>query len=92
MGTPQQLKVASAKIYEIECADWLKAFEVLRANDDRIGESSLFGTKIHVALKLGSDDLVDTLLSSADCGLLSKREIVPSLEDAFVSLLNPEKK
>ena len=92
MGTPQQLKVASTKIYEIECADWLKAFEVLRANDDKVGESSLFGTKIHLALKPGREDIVDTLLSSADCGLLSKREVVPSLEDAFVSLLNPDKK
>jgi ABC-2 type transport system ATP-binding protein len=90
IGAPKQLKNAIGNIVEIECSDWLKAFEILRKNEDKIGEASLFGSKIHIMPREGGIDALQSLLESANCQLLSKRDVVSSLEDVFVSLLKPE--
>jgi ABC-2 type transport system ATP-binding protein len=92
IGTPKQLKLASQRIIEIECSDWLKAFEILRGQEDELGESSLFGTKIHLQPKVGAEAKIDAIIATGNCRLISKREVVPSLEDVFVTLLKPEVK
>jgi len=90
IGSPKQLKSSSRKILEIECANWQGAFEILRKNEDLIGESSLFGTKIHIQPKPSTETEIARLLSSTGCALISKREVMPSLEDVFVSFLSRE--
>lgn len=89
-GTPKKLKNDCKRILEIECADWLKAFEVLRANEVQFGEASLFGTRIHIMPVDGVESTIEMLLRKSDCGFVLKREIIPTLEDVFVSLLKPE--
>jgi len=87
-GSPKQLKSSGRKILEIECAHWQEAFEILRKNEDLIGESALFGTKIHIMPKPSTEIEIDNLLNSTRCALISKREVMPSLEDVFVSFLS----
>jgi ABC-2 type transport system ATP-binding protein len=92
IDAPEQFKARSNKLIEIECADWFKAFEILRENENVVGESALFGKKIHIVPRAGSEVKIEKLLSAGDCRLLSRREVTPSLEDVFVSLLRPEMK
>jgi ABC-2 type transport system ATP-binding protein len=91
IGSPKQLKLASNRIIEIECSDWLRAFEEFHKHEGSIGEASLFGTKIHLMPKPGADEKIESILNAANCRMLSKREVLPSLEDVFVALLRPEK-
>lgn len=88
--SPRKLKMSGSKLLEIECENWLKGFEALRVNEDKVGQSALFGTKIHITPKPGMNKAIDDILSSSGCGLLSRCEITPSLEDIFVSLLRSE--
>ncbi len=90
VGTPEELKSNCKRILEIECSDWLKAFEILRENEELVGEASLFGTRIHIMPIEGGERRIEGLMSQSDCKLLSKRDVTPSLEDVFVSLLKPE--
>jgi ABC-2 type transport system ATP-binding protein len=92
IGTPKKLKLASRRIIEIECTDWLKAFEMMREREAELGESSLFGTKIHLQPKPGAEEIIEALMAERHCQLISKREVIPSLEDVFVSLLKREAK
>jgi len=88
--SPEKLKQASGKLLEIECKDWLKAIKLLSDHEDDIGESALFGTKIHISANPDYADKVKTLMTSSGCELISIKEVTPSLEDIFVSLLKPE--
>ena len=92
IDTPKKLKLSGSRLLEIECSDWLKAFEILRKNEDTIGEAALFGKKIHIMPRTGAAPNIDELLSAAGCRLLSQKEVLPSLEDIFVAFLRPEKK
>jgi len=88
IGSPKQLKSNGQKILEIDCSNWQSAFEILRKSEGVIGECSLFGTKIHIMPKPYAETEIVKLLSSAGCDLISKREVMPSLEDVFVSFLS----
>ncbi len=92
IDTPKKLKLECPKTIEIECSDWLKAFEALREHEDEVGEAALFGTRIHLMPIEGGERKVDQLLTESGCEVLSKREVMPSLEDVFVSQLKPELK
>ncbi|MCD6162336.1 MAG: ABC transporter ATP-binding protein [candidate division Zixibacteria bacterium] len=89
--SPENLKQTSRKLLEIECSDWAKAIEILSSNEAEIGESALFGVKIHVSPNPGAEDIIKSMLSASECGFVSVKEILPSLEDVFVSLLKSEK-
>ncbi len=88
--SPQVLKQLSAKLLEIECGDWAKAMDILTVNEAKVGESALFGTKIHLSPKPGAENIVKDIIESSGCGLIAIKEVSPSLEDIFVSLLSPE--
>lgn len=88
--SPQKLKMTAAKLSEIECEDWMKGYEALRAYEDKIGQAALFGTKIHIIPKPGAEKTIAEILNASGCGFSSRREVVPSLEDIFVSLLRRE--
>jgi len=45
IDSPSNLKSSGLKLLEIEFDDWLKAFKILKDNEDKLGESALFGTK-----------------------------------------------
>ncbi|OQX93009.1 MAG: hypothetical protein B6D58_00145 [candidate division Zixibacteria bacterium 4484_95] len=87
IDSPRKLKMTAENIFEIECEDWKKGYEALRANEDKIGQVALFGTKIHITPMPGTEMIIDKILNTSGCGCISKQEISPSLEDIFVSLL-----
>lgn len=91
IDTPNKLKLSSRKLYEIECSDWLKAFDIFRHNEEAIGEAALFGKKIHIMPKEGAAAKIEELLAGSGCNLISRKEVLPSLEDIFVSFLKRDK-
>ena len=90
IDSPERLKQSGDKLLEIECSDWIKAFEVLSEHETEVGESALFGTRIHILPRPGAEDVIENIITSAGCGLIKIKEVAPSLEDIFVSLLKPE--
>ena len=90
IDSPSKLKSSSDKLLEIECDDWLAAFTILKDNEDIVGESALFGTKIHVTIKPGAKNELEKLFKNSGVKLCAQREISPSLEDVFVHLLKSD--
>jgi len=93
LDSPNKLKQAdiAADIIEITADDWLKAFNVLRANTDSFGQVSLFGTSIHLNFTGDDHNAVTDFLSNNNVHVNSIRRITPSLEDVFVSMLKPRR-
>jgi len=91
LDSPSELKQVdlAANIIEIVTDDWLKAFNVLRANTDSFGQVSLFGTRIHLNFTGDDYSLAAVFLDNNNIHVDSIRRITPSLEDVFVSLLKP---
>ncbi|MFH1197690.1 MAG: ABC transporter ATP-binding protein [bacterium] len=94
-GSSQQLKTnyLKNKIYEIECDRVVDALEILE-KENYVDETSIFGNNIHVSVneKFTGKELVTKTLTIAN-GIPVKRigEIVPTLEDVFIHLLDKEK-
>jgi len=94
-GSSQQLKTnyLKNKIYEIECDRVVDALEILE-KENYVDETSIFGNNIHVSVneKFTGKELVTNTLTTAN-GIPIKRidEIVPTLEDVFIHLLDKEK-
>jgi len=91
IDSPRNLKISGPKLLEIECDDWLKAFRVLKENEADVGESALFGTKIHLTLKPDSETVINRLFQDSGIAMCARREIFPSLEDMFVYLLKGDR-
>lgn len=87
IGSPSQLKESGQKLLEIECDNWLAAFQVLKKHEAEIGESALFGTSIHLTPQPGGAAILTKLLDESGVKICKRREIAPSLEDVFVALL-----
>jgi ABC-2 type transport system ATP-binding protein len=92
IGSPEHLRDMGAKLLEVDCKDWARAFELLSLKDDEFGEAALFSTRIHLEPKPQAAEKISSYLSREGCEPLSIREIEPSLEDIFVNLLRPDKK
>jgi len=90
VGSPRELKtmVLRSAILEVESSDLLRMVE-LAAGLPSVQDVALFGNKLHVM----SSDPESTKLEigqrarEAGIGILSAEQIMPSLEDVFVSLL-----
>jgi ABC-2 type transport system ATP-binding protein len=90
MGSPRELKtmVLRSAILEVESSDLLRMVE-LATGLPSVQDVALFGNKLHVM----SSDPESTKLEirqrarEAGIGILSAEQIMPSLEDVFVSLL-----
>ncbi len=92
LASPAVLKTSNitGRIFEIITPDWLKAIKLLRAKSDQFGMPTIFGVKIHLDF-IGNDIIeVEKYLSSQNIKIELTREIAPSLEDIFVSLLSPD--
>jgi ABC-2 type transport system ATP-binding protein len=93
LDSPGALKRADLKeiIIEIFADNWLEAYNVLREEKENFGEISLFGTGIHIRF-IGNDiRKIAAYLKNKDIQVKSIRQVAPSLEDVFVSLLQPFK-
>ncbi len=94
LDTPSGLKrsAATGRIYEISISDWRYGFDLLRGEEMRFGKSSVFGSKIHLDY-IGEDiKQVRYFLTAQGIDEVSIREVTPSLEDAFVTVLRPTNK
>lgn len=92
LASPAVLKTANitGKMLEIITSDWLTAIKLLRGKSAQFGMPTIFGVKIHLNF-IGTDiNEVGIYLKSNNLKIDSIREIAPSLEDIFVSLLSPE--
>jgi ABC-2 type transport system ATP-binding protein len=94
-GSPKQLKAEhiTYSILEVETAAPVAAMDLLR-NQPWVIETSLFGTYLHV----GVDDpgrrreSVRSILTSNNIQVQRIDQIVPSLEDVFLHLLEKDMK
>jgi ABC-2 type transport system ATP-binding protein len=92
MGTPEELKgkSLSGSIWELECDKPIEALDFLQKNK-RVIEASLFGMNIHILLPLGEEPiLLSQFLKEKGIEVIRLHKVVPSLEDAFVSLIRKE--
>jgi drug efflux transport system ATP-binding protein len=89
VGTPEEVKrLMRGSILEIRAADPRRATAVLR---EKLGANAvgLFGDRVHVvtAEPDASRSQIEQTLAGAGLNLSSLRQIEPSLEDVFVSVL-----
>jgi ABC-2 type transport system ATP-binding protein len=91
LDTPSGLKRSAAmgRIYEISVSDWKSGLDFLRREELKFGKSSIFGSKIHLAYPGRDIDQVRSFLTAKGIPEISIREITPSLEDVFVTVLRP---
>ncbi|MDH4223159.1 MAG: ABC transporter ATP-binding protein [candidate division Zixibacteria bacterium] len=92
IGTPEELKgkSVSGSIWELECDKPIEALDFLQ-KDKRIMEVSLFGINIHLLLPSGEEVTpFSHLLKEKGIEVIRLHKVIPSLEDAFVSLIRKE--
>lgn len=93
-GTAQELKTKylTNTILEIECERVVDALELLE-KENFVDETSIFGNNIHIIVneKYSSDEQIKNILTDQN-SIAIKRidEIVPTLEDVFIHLLDKE--
>ena len=89
LDSPSALKKeeGAEKIYELIAADWRQLFDLLRKNSRRFGAVSLFGTSIHLSISDEKLPEVSSFIKAAGLECQSISQVVPSMEDVFVSLL-----
>ena len=89
-GSPGALKkqVITGSMFEVECADPVKAMTALRGVSE-VRETAIFATRLHVGLERDEDiELVLAALRSAGVAVGAVGRIVPSLEDVFIRLID----
>lgn len=95
-GDSHKLKTEYLKytIYEIECNRPVDAMELLE-KQDYIEETSIFGNNIHLSVndKFRGKEQINKMLSGEHgIEVVSLNEIVPTLEDVFIHLLEGKEK
>lgn len=94
-GSSKELKnnFLQNKIFEIECSNPIETMEHLEKSDF-VEETSIFGNNIHISVAKDFEDInkIYNYLESQR-GIIIKRidEIVPTLEDVFIHLLEEKK-
>jgi ABC-2 type transport system ATP-binding protein len=93
-GTSKVLKTEYIKnpIFEIECDRVVDALELME-KQEFVSETSIFGNQIHLIVndKFESKDQVASLLNSNGMNVKRIDQIVPTLEDVFIHLLESGK-
>jgi ABC-2 type transport system ATP-binding protein len=86
--TPQSIRSSyPLPVFEIWCGDVRRAGDILEGSQGVAGVS-VYGDRLHVALR-GREAAPQIMerLRNADISVLDQREIMPSLEDVFISLV-----
>ncbi|MBS1912921.1 MAG: ABC transporter ATP-binding protein [Bacteroidetes bacterium] len=93
-GSPKELKVSTMKnaILEVETTKPADALTILGGEKDWIGETSMFGTNIHISVPDPDEGgrRARSLLESNGIGVARVERIEPSLEDIFIYLIEEE--
>jgi len=95
LGTPAELKKRSDlhALLEVETSDSSRALETLRATDGVV-DAALFGRSLHVSVldpRSTMERIRETLVSH-DIELKRIEPVQPSMEDAFVALIEQEER
>lgn len=89
-GNAKELKTKyiTTPIYEIECSPVVDALTILE-KAPFTEEISIFGNQVHLLVRdtLKNKDEIETLLAKNNISVNSIEQIVPSLEDVFIHLL-----
>lgn len=88
LDTPSEIKsMLKGIIIEIVCSDVRKAYRLLKVNLKN--EIQLFGDRINISAENFSNEvnLIRSILDSGDINISDIRQIPPSLENAFIHLI-----
>lgn len=90
-GNPKELKAKyiTSKIFEVECDKVVDAIEIL-SKQNFVDESNIFGNNIHISVNnnfLGNEQIIN-LLSSHTITVYRIDEVMPTLEDVFIHLVD----
>jgi ABC-2 type transport system ATP-binding protein len=90
IGTPEELKTEQMKddVLEVQCFQPHEAMSLIAKIPD-VKEAALFGTKLHVVTESSENTRksIETLLPAQGFSVAKIEQIVPSMEDVFVSLV-----
>ena len=90
IGTPEELKTEQMKddVLEVQCFQPHEAMSLIAKMPD-VKEVALFGTKLHVVTESSENTRksIETLLPPQGFSVAKIEQIVPSMEDVFVSLV-----
>ena len=93
-GNPKDLKTnyLTNEIIEIECSDPVTAMEILE-KENYVEETSIFGTNIHLSVnsKYNNGEQIEESLRKNNISVQHINEIIPTLEDVFINLLDNNK-
>jgi ABC-2 type transport system ATP-binding protein len=93
-GSPSTLKQheISSRMWQVDCDAVTDALTLLQ-RQSWVTESSIFGSTLHVGASLSERETpgaIRTVLSEADVSVNRVEQIVPSLEDVFISVISRE--
>jgi len=93
-GNASELKTnyIKNKIYEIECDRVVDALDILQ-NENYVDETSIFGNTIHIIVNdnfKNEEQIRTTLIDKHSIEIKRIDQIVPTLEDVFIHLLDKE--
>ncbi len=91
VGTPEQLKKEYIRtpVLEVETERIIEAMALLD-EDDRVEETSVFGTFLHVSIaeRYNAEKVIREVLGAHNISPSRIEPIVPSLEDVFIHLID----
>lgn len=92
-GNPKELKAKyiTSKIFEVECDKVVDAIEIL-SKQNFVDESNIFGNNIHISVNNNflSNEQIINLLSDHSITVYRIDEVMPTLEDVFIHLVDKE--
>ncbi len=93
-GTAQELKTnfLNKRILEISCSKPVEAIEVLE-RINFVDETSIFGNRVHTVVnrQFKNKNQIENVLRNKNIEVFEIEEILPTLEDVFIHLLEGEK-
>jgi ABC-2 type transport system ATP-binding protein len=93
-GSSKELKTKylTNKMYEVECEPVIDALEILE-QQHYVDETSIFGNNIHISVNNNfnsTDQIINSLGINETIRVTSIQEMVPTLEDVFIHLLEKQ--
>lgn len=90
-GNPKELKAKyiTSKILEIECDNVVDAIEIL-SKQNFVKDSNIFGNNIHISVNdyFISEEQIKNVLLSNSINVYRIEEVMPTLEDVFIHLVD----
>lgn len=85
-------KYITNSLFEIECTNIIAALEIME-KEDFVDETSIFGNNLHISVNenyTSEKQIDDALNKSENIKIIRIDEIVPTLEDVFITLMDKD--